>query len=57
MKKPLYFFLPVLILIAWEIVATVVNNAFILPRLESIVAVLHRPFCDDLSDGDRKFNR
>jgi NitT/TauT family transport system permease protein len=43
MKKPLYFFLPVLILIAWEITATFINNAFILPRLESILAVLLNP--------------
>jgi NitT/TauT family transport system permease protein len=43
MKKPLYFFLPVLILIVWEIAATVINNAFILPRLESILTVLLNP--------------
>src|SRR5512135_1909183 len=44
MKRPLYFFLPVLILITWEIAATLINNSFILPRLESIVAVLADPF-------------
>jgi NitT/TauT family transport system permease protein len=43
MKKPLYFFLPVLILITWEITATVINNEFILPKLESILLVLLNP--------------
>ena len=43
MKKPLYFLLPVLILITWETAATLINNEFILPKLESILAVLLNP--------------
>lgn len=43
MKKPISFFLPLLILIGWELVAILVNNEFILPKLESIGVVLMDP--------------
>ena len=44
MKKSISFFLPLLILIGWELVAILVNNEFILPKLESILVVLMAPF-------------
>ena len=43
MKKPISFFLPLLILIGWELVAILVNNEFILPKLESIFVILMDP--------------
>jgi len=43
MKKPISFFLPLLILIGWELVAILVNNEFILPKLESIFMILMDP--------------
>jgi NitT/TauT family transport system permease protein len=43
MKKPISFFLPVLILICWELAAVLVNNEFILPKIESIFVVLMNP--------------
>jgi len=44
MKKPISFFLPLLILVSWEIAAILINNEFILPKLESILVVLIHPF-------------
>jgi NitT/TauT family transport system permease protein len=43
MKKSISFFLPLLILISWETAAVLVNNEFILPKLESIFRVLSDP--------------
>lgn len=43
MKKPISFFLPLLILIGWELIAILVNNEFILPKLESIFVILMDP--------------
>jgi len=43
--------MPVLFLIAWEIAAIVIDNQFVLPRLESVAAVLATPFASILGTG------
>ncbi|KAF5032218.1 putative aliphatic sulfonates transport permease protein SsuC [anaerobic digester metagenome] len=43
--------MPLLFLFAWEVVAVVINNQFILPRLESVAMVLATPFSPILGSG------
>ena len=43
--------LPILFLVAWEIAAIVIDNPFILPTIESVVAVLVTPFASILGTG------
>ena len=43
--------LPVIIIIAWEVLAILINNEFILPSIESVLMVLARPFADILGSG------
>jgi NitT/TauT family transport system permease protein len=51
MKKIVPFLLPLFIIVGWEIVAIYLNNAFILPRLESIFSVLLDPTAELLGTG------
>jgi NitT/TauT family transport system permease protein len=44
--------LPLLIIIGWEIIAILLNNEFILPKLESVFAVLLSPTADILGYGN-----
>jgi NitT/TauT family transport system permease protein len=48
----LKFFLPAGIIIGWEIFAIVLNNPFILPRLEAVLEVLLNPTVDILGNGN-----
>jgi NitT/TauT family transport system permease protein len=43
--------MPILFLVAWEIAAILINNEFILPRLESVLIVLATPFASILGTG------
>jgi NitT/TauT family transport system permease protein len=43
--------LPILIIIGWEIAATLIDNEFILPRVESVLAILAAPTVDILGSG------
>lgn len=43
--------LPVFLIIAWEIAAIVLNNEFILPRIESVLSILLHPMADILGSG------
>jgi NitT/TauT family transport system permease protein len=51
-KTFLKFFLPVAIIIGWEIIAIFLDNPFILPRLESVLSVLLNPTVDILGNGN-----
>lgn len=51
MKKNLKFFLPILVIFCWEVIAIVVNNEFILPRVESVLAILAEPLTDLFGSG------
>ena len=51
MRRPLGIILPILILIFWEIAAQVINNQFILPRLETVIPVLLDPTVNILGTG------
>jgi NitT/TauT family transport system permease protein len=42
---------PLIFVIVWEILAILINNAFILPRVESILEVLVHPFVDIQGSG------
>jgi NitT/TauT family transport system permease protein len=44
--------LPLGIIIGWEVCAILLNNPFILPRLESVFAVLFTPTADILGNGN-----
>jgi NitT/TauT family transport system permease protein len=48
----LKFLLPVGIIIGWEIIAIVLDNPFILPRLEAVLMVLLNPTVDILGSGN-----
>jgi len=48
----LKFLLPVGIIIGWEIIAIVLDNPFILPRLEAVLMVLLNPTADILGSGN-----
>lgn len=43
--------LPLLIIIGWEIAAVLIDNEFILPRVESVLAILTAPTVDILGSG------
>ncbi|WP_298668612.1 ABC transporter permease [uncultured Methanofollis sp.] len=43
--------LPILIIIGWEIAAILIDNEFILPRVESVLAILAAPTVDILGSG------
>ncbi|MDR0438945.1 MAG: ABC transporter permease [Methanocalculaceae archaeon] len=43
--------LPVLFIVAWDIAATLINNAFVLPRVVSVLAIFTTPFEDMFSFG------
>jgi NitT/TauT family transport system permease protein len=51
MKRYLKYALPIILIFAWELVAILVNNEFILPRVESVVMVLLQPFDDLFGSG------
>ncbi len=44
--------LPIAIIVAWEVLAIVLDNQFILPRLGSVLAVLLHPTADILGNGN-----
>ena len=50
-RSALKFLLPVAIIIGWEVLAIILDNQFILPRLESVFAVLINPFSGELTFG------
>ncbi|QSZ68113.1 ABC transporter permease [Methanofollis aquaemaris] len=50
-RRALGAILPILLIICWEIAAVLINNEFILPRLESVLAVLASPTTDILGSG------
>ena len=51
MTRRLGLILPILLIIGWEVVATIVNNPFFLPKLETVIPVLLSPFSDILGTG------
>ncbi len=51
-RPALKFILPVAIIIGWEFLAIVLDNPFILPRLESVLSVLLNPTVDILGNGN-----
>lgn len=51
MKRYLKYALPIILIFAWELVAILVNNEFILPRVESVIMVLLQPFDDLFGSG------
>jgi NitT/TauT family transport system permease protein len=51
-KSFLKFLLPVLIIIGWELLAIVLDNPFILPRIGSVLVVLLNPTADILGNGN-----
>ncbi|NLX49019.1 MAG: ABC transporter permease [Methanospirillum sp.] len=48
--------LPILFLVAWEIAAILIDNPFILPRIESVASVLATPFASILGTGSLVHN-
>ncbi|MDD4132315.1 MAG: ABC transporter permease [Methanocorpusculum sp.] len=46
MKWYIKLILPALVLAVWEVVAILMNNAYILPRVESVLVVFLTPFAD-----------
>ena len=55
-RSLLKFVLPVAIIVVWELFAIWINNPFILPRLEAVVAVLLAPTADILGNGSLAAN-
>jgi len=51
MKRYLKFVLPILLILVWQVLAVLVNNEFILPRVDSVVAVLIHPTVNILGSG------
>jgi len=51
-RSVLKFIIPAAIIIGWELIAIALNNPFILPRLESVIAVLLNPTADILGSGN-----
>ena len=51
-RSVLKFIIPAAIIIGWEAIAIALNNPFILPRLESVIAVLINPTVDILGSGN-----
>jgi len=56
MRRSLGIILPILLLVGWEIAAIVIDNPFILPRLETVIPVLLHPFQDILGTGSLVHN-
>jgi NitT/TauT family transport system permease protein len=50
-RSLLKIFLPVAIIVGWEVLAILLDNPFILPRLESVLVVLLNPTVDILGSG------
>jgi NitT/TauT family transport system permease protein len=50
-KQVLKFLLPVAVIIAWEVLAIILDNPFILPSIGSVLEVLLHPFVDILGNG------
>lgn len=51
-RKVIPFLLPVLLVAAWGIAAILLNNQFILPRLDSVLQILLNPFADNQGNGN-----
>ena len=51
MKRYLKFVIPILLILVWEVLAILVNNEFILPSVDSVVAVLIHPTVNILGSG------
>ena len=51
MKRYLKFVLPILLILVWQVLAVLVNNEFILPSVDSVVAVLIHPTVNILGSG------
>lgn len=51
MRKYLKIVLPIILIFGWEAVAILLNNPFILPRIEAVVAVLLEPTKNILGSG------
>ncbi len=51
MKWYIKLILPILAVIIWEIVAILLNNSYILPRVEEVFAVFLTPFADIYGSG------
>jgi NitT/TauT family transport system permease protein len=51
MKRYLKFVLPILLILVWQVLAVLVNNEFILPRVDSVVEVLIHPTVNILGSG------
>ncbi|MDO5845147.1 MAG: ABC transporter permease [Methanocorpusculum sp.] len=56
MKWYVKLILPALLLVVWEIAAIIINNAFILPRIESVIPVFLTPFADIYGSGSLLYN-
>ena len=50
-RSAIKIILPLGIIVGWEVLAIVLDNQFILPRLESVFAVLINPFSGELTFG------
>ncbi|WML67999.1 MAG: sulfonate transport system permease protein [Methanoregula sp. SKADARSKE-2] len=50
-RSLLKILLPVAIIVGWEVAAILLNKTFILPRLETVFAVLLNPFSGELTFG------
>lgn len=50
-RKAIGIVLPIIILIGWEIAAILINSEFVLPRIESVLAILLAPTVDILGSG------
>ena len=51
MKRYLKFVIPILLILVWQVLAILVNNEFILPSVDSVVAVLIHPTVNILGSG------
>ena len=51
MRKYLKIVLPIILIFGWETVAILLNNPFILPRIETVIAVLLEPTKNILGSG------
>ncbi|MDD4255939.1 MAG: ABC transporter permease [Methanofollis sp.] len=50
-RKAIGAILPILLIIGWEIAAILIDSEFILPRVESVLAILTAPTVDILGSG------
>ncbi len=56
MKWYIKLILPVIVLVVWEVMAVIMDNAYILPRMESVLAVYLTPFADLYGCGSLLYN-